>query len=155
MITQERLKECLEYDPLTGVFTRKGEKVGTDDGRGYLKASVDNKLYYLHRLAWLYVHGVLPEYTDHIDGNKSNNRISNLRNVSNSANLHNRGAPKNSSTGVKGVCFFRGKYHAYKTINLKRHHLGVFSTEEEAAACVRRFEISHGLNKLVEQEDTL
>jgi HNH endonuclease/AP2 domain len=144
MITQERLKEVLCYDPKTGVFTREGEIVGYDNGDGYLKAYIDNKSYYLHRLAWLYIYGNNAKIVDHKDQNKKNNSISNLREVSNSENLHNRGAPKNSTTGHKGVCFVksRNKYVAYKTIMYKRKHLGIFDTLEEAVQCRKLFEES-------------
>jgi hypothetical protein len=146
MITQGRLKEALDYNPDTGVFTREGKTVGYNNGRGYLKVSIDNKEHYLHRLAWLYVYGVLPPLVDHIDRNKGNNKLSNLRVVTNSENLHNRAAPRNSNTGVKGVCYVkeRNKYVAYKTQNYKRKHLGIFDTLEAASMCVQAYEKATG-----------
>jgi hypothetical protein len=82
MLTQERLKELFNYDPVTGFFTRLkrtssntiiGEKVGGNIN-GYLRVSIDNKFYLLHRLAFLYMEGEFPiEFVDHIDGCGSNN----------------------------------------------------------------------------------
>jgi len=78
MLTQERLKELLTYNPDTGVFTRKKVsrggrwKVGTLDGTGYIHTRVDYKIYLAHRLAWLYMYGEFPTETiDHINHNKT------------------------------------------------------------------------------------
>lgn len=142
MITQQRLKELVRYIPETGEFFRGDKKIGYDNGRGYLKASLDNKEYYLHRLAWLYSYGEFTELIDHKDQNKSNNKLDNLRSVTNSKNLHNRGLPVNNKSGYKGVHYVgsRSKYLAYITINSKRKHLGIFKTLEEAIQCRKQAE---------------
>jgi len=89
-LTQERLKEVLDYDPETGEFYRKevkqwwkfGDKVKYNINDGYKKINVDSKLYLAHRLAWLYIHGYFPEYgIDHINRIRGDNRILNLREV--------------------------------------------------------------------------
>lgn len=95
---QTRLKELLHYDPNTGIFTwrvnrrgrfaRKGSVAGTVDFNGYIAMGVDNRRYYAHRLAWLYVFGYYPpEDTDHINEIKTDNRIVNLRCASRSENM--------------------------------------------------------------------
>lgn len=142
MITQQRLKELVKYIPETGEFFRDGRKIGYDNGRGYLKASIDNKEYYLHRLAWLYSYGEFPELIDHKDQNKSNNKIENLRAATNSQNLHNRGVPVNNKSGHKGVHYIesRNKYLSSITINSKQQYLGIFKTIEEAVHCRKQAE---------------
>ena len=112
MITYERLKELLHYDPDSGIFVwnigRPGASVGTVAGAirhdGYVRIGVDNKRYLAHRLAWLYVHGYMPENSiDHINRNPLDNRICNLREVSHMCNMRNIDTPKNNTSGVKGV----------------------------------------------------
>ena len=113
-MTQIKLKEFVDYDPGNGVFTRKqlkvkcqvqpGDIIGTPDGLGYLRSSIDGKKYKLHRLAWLYVYGYFPEnFIDHINRNRSDNRIENLREVSRQCNVRNCGNLKTNTSGIKGV----------------------------------------------------
>lgn len=142
MITQERLKQLLLYDPETGYFYRDGAKCGYDNGRGYMKISLEDKEYYLHRLAWLYMTGSMPSVIDHIDRNKSNNCFSNLREVTLSQNSHNRGMDARNKTGVTGVFYMKQtkQYIAYIGVKGQRKHLGVFKTLEEAAQCRKKAE---------------
>src|SRR4051812_40825019 len=104
MVTQERLKQVLVYSPESGLFTRRGRVAGTTY-RGRINIFIDYRGYLAHRLAWLYVHGRWPiGDIDHIDGNASNNAISNLREVSRSVNMQNqRRARSDSRTGLLGV----------------------------------------------------
>jgi hypothetical protein len=98
-----------------------------------------------HRLAWLYVYGCLPSVdTDHINGDKGDNRIANLREASRSENSFNRPAPKSNKSGVKGVHFDRGrqKWMAYIKKDWKRYHLGRFDTMEEAVAARHQADIT-------------
>ena len=144
MLTQERLKQLLHYNPETGVFTRAvrysarylaGQPVGAKDSKGYLQTVVDGKTIRLHRLAWFYMHGQWPEgEIDHQDGNKRNNIFSNLRNVSDAGNSQNMRRPyRNNKTGFLGVCLFRnGQYVASITVGGKGRHLGYFESAEAA-----------------------
>lgn len=147
MITQERLKELLHYDSGTGVFTWKakssrGTRVGSVAGceyqSSYRRIRADNKLYLAHRLAWLYVHGNSPVEIDHIDRDKSNNAIDNLREVTKSQNQHNR-----KSNGY--YLYTRtGKYVARIKLMDKTICLGSFRTADEArAAYIKGKEIYH------------
>jgi hypothetical protein len=112
MIKQERLKELLNYDPTTGVFTwvakRSGVHLGSAGGAGkdYARITVDGKTYPSHRLAWLYMTGDLVPAgleIDHIDGDKLNNVWSNLRLASRSENSFNKGITKINTSGIKGL----------------------------------------------------
>ena len=105
-ITQAKLKELLSYDPETGDFTwlvgRKmaGKKAGSPHNQGYFTIRISRKLYLSHRLAWLYVYGAFPKIDlDHINGVKSDTRIDNLRECSESQNQWNSRKPKNNISG--------------------------------------------------------
>ena len=99
MLTQERLKQLLNYDPETGIFTRiisvssnalKGDIAGWINGHGYRQLSIDYKKYDCHRLAFLYMLGKLPnEEVDHINHIRSDNRWINLREVTRHENKKN------------------------------------------------------------------
>ena len=149
MITQERLHEVISYDKDTGHFTwlksgrgvRPGRRAGSIDIRGYEHVRVEGITYKAHRLAWLYAHGCLPEgQIDHINGICSDNRLCNLRLATNAQNQRNRPLFRNSSTGVKGVSWNkgRGRYEAYIKVDGKRKHLGLFDCVEEAACAYRK-----------------
>lgn len=127
-ITQERLKELLDYNPETGIFTRKiarkgwyevGDKTGTIDSLGYYRIRCDGVLHLAHRLAFLYVHGYLPREIDHINNNKSDNRIENLRSVTRTQNLCNVGKTKSNTSGqrniykITNISTVRGKKYSY------------------------------------------
>ena len=148
-LTQERLKELLDYDPETGVFTRKTKgrrfPIGAIAGRlrrdGYLDTWIDSKIYLLHRLAWLYVYGVWPSgkwpdgHIDHINHDPKDNRICNLREGSRSQNLSNqKKAHRNNKSGFLGVHFHpaSGKWRAQITVKGDQRFLGLFMTPVEA-----------------------
>ena len=111
-LTQRRLKEVVEYNSDTGVFTRlsnasqvkAGSVAGGQDGKGYTRFSVDGKSYLAHRLAWLYVNGAFPiDQIDHLNHDRLDNRIANLRCVTHKENGKNQSLCKNNSSGVTGV----------------------------------------------------
>lgn len=141
MITQQRLHELFYYQD--GNLVRKAiyqgnRKIGTYAGAlrkdGYIKVGIDDKQYLLHRLIFLYHHGHLPQFLDHADGNKSNNKIENLRAASRSQNNHNQKVKITSKTKLKGVCYHpqRKKWQARIHLNKKKISLGYFLTAEEA-----------------------
>lgn len=141
-LTAERLRELLHYDPETGVFTwrvyrggraKAGSIAGCRITSGYLHCSIDKKLYYMHRLAWMYVHGEMPpDMIDHINHVKDDNRIVNLRLADMSLNKQNQKiALSNSSSGLLGVHYHKG-WRAKITINGKQISLGRFNSAESA-----------------------
>lgn len=135
-----KLLENLQYDPQTGMFTwsravaqkRAGSIAGGKTGLGYRLISVNGRQYYAHRLAWLAVHGVMPSaQIDHINGNRDDNRIDNLRLATNHQNAWNAKRRRNV---LKGTTKYRGRWVAGITVCGKRYHLGVFDNEHEAHA---------------------
>jgi len=154
-LTQERVREILHYDYVTGVFTRIGvtgtrtDMVGRVAGHqaarnGYIKIQLDGKLYSAHRVVWLYHYGFWPNsILDHINGVTWDNRLVNLREVSDAGSAQNvHAASKNSKTGFLGVraVFSKAKvrakvetrFSAQIGLNRKCIYLGVFKTPEEA-----------------------
>lgn len=142
MITQDRLKQLLRYDPNSGQMTwishhqqtqLIGKFAGALDGAGYVVIGIDNKLYRAHRLAFLYMTGSMPPLVDHINGVKSDNQWGNLRASNKVGNAQNiRKAHCDSKSGLLGVEISRDKFSARISISGKRIGLGTFDTAQEA-----------------------
>ncbi len=138
------MAEHLQYDEQAGLFTRRiasgGRRVGAPAGAirkdGYMHVALCGKTYLAHRLAWALVHGDWPQHQiDHIDGNRLNNAISNLRDVSPTTNQQNRRrAYKTSTTGLLGASLdrARGKFVARIKVGNRNLTLGRFDTAQEA-----------------------
>lgn len=144
-ITPQELRDWLDYNPETGVFTwRKatgkvaaGSVWGSDHSGGYKDGSIRYQRMYLHRAAWAHVHGEWPTGpVDHINGVRSDNRIANLRVVTTQGNQANSRIGKNNTSGLKGVYYNKQcrKWVANICVNYKSRSLGLFSTPEEAHA---------------------
>lgn len=153
----ERIIELFNYDQYTGIVTRKtkraqfkaGSVVGTKHISGYLAARVDGNIYLLHRLIWCIVYGNWPDcYIDHIDGNKKNNIISNLREATHTENTQNAKIREDNTSGIKGVHYSNklDKWVARVQTENKRVHLGAFSTLEEAQDCIEKFRLDSHKN---------
>lgn len=101
---------------------------------GYYRVEIDSKKYYLHRIIFLWHHGFLPKYVDHIDKNKLNNKISNLRETTSQNNNRNRSQYKNTSSGIKGISWHKSKFkwEAQIRIDNKLYHLGRYDKFEDA-----------------------
>lgn len=139
----EELRRVLDYDPETGIFRwkvdrlciRAGAVAGGYDRHRYMQIMYKGKNYKAHRLAWMLTYGEEPSGgIDHADGNPCNNALSNLRVCCQSKNAANMKLRRDSSTGFKGVSYRKdtGRYAAYLTVNYKRKCLGCYDTAEQA-----------------------
>ena len=163
MITQQRLKEVLNYNPETGDFTwlnptsfrvQVGDTAGyrhkTQDGKVYIQTSIDGVKHYGHRLAWFYMTGEFPAgQIDHINGDGTDNRWSNLRNVTHAANSKNQRLRSTNSSGVTGVHWSedRGKWCASITVEGRTVSLGRHDTLEEAKDARLKAERDYGFHE--------
>lgn len=141
----ELVRSILLYDQDTGIFTSTvkryvinvGQEVGCINLSGYVQIQIDWRIYYGHRLAWLYMTGSFPvQQIDHINGKRSDNRWANLREATPLINAQNRqGARKdNKTSGLLGVSKHAdGRWTARIKIGNKYQHLGQFSTAEQAS----------------------
>jgi hypothetical protein len=159
MLTQERLKELLTYDPLTGIFRwindsgrygriKAGTKAGSNGNgsQGYIEIGLDGKKYKAHRLAILYVEGNWPpDEVDHMDGVRVNNRYSNLRKATFLQNRSNLKRYETNTSGFAGVSFHKrvGKWQARISSGAKRMHLGYFPSPEEASEAYKEAKAKH------------
>lgn len=117
----------------------KGAIVGHLGGRGYLRVTVHGVGFRVHRLIFLMHKGYLPKMLDHIDENKLNNRIENLRTCNNSENSLNRKRNKNNTSGVKGVSLNarNNKWRAEIRVDCKPMYIGEYRDINDAAEAVR------------------
>jgi len=139
------IRDYVEYFPETGIFIWKksptprikvGDGCGSSHGCGYITITVMQKSYLAHRLAWFLTYGEWPiNDIDHIDGDRKNNKITNLRGATRQENLRNTGSRKNKTSNYKGVSWdkTRCKWVAYIKFNGKVKNLGRFNNEEDAA----------------------
>lgn len=158
-LTADDFRRLFHYDPETGVFTRlysrqgciQGAPVGSFDKRGYLRICLDGFTYTAHRLAWLYVHGIWPSnYIDHINGDKRDNRLCNLREASFKVNSQNKrsgmgGRKYGTLLGAQWVAN-KKKWRAVISVDGKNRYIGIFSTERAAheAYVVAKRELHEG-----------
>jgi len=157
----EYVRECLDYNPETGVLTWKnrprnhfssdwkwkgwntrysGKPAGTPASNGYLQIVFKPRFLQAHRLAWLISSGKWPAFQiDHINGIKTDNRISNLREATHAENCMNLGLRKSNTSGVKGVFWHKvaNKWAAAIGVKGKRLHLGLFEKIEDATDRIR------------------
>lgn len=143
-IPVERVHELLSYDAETGILrwrvnrpggVKAGDIAGSTNKAGYRRIRIDNRDFHAHRLAWVLHYGSWPSDTiDHINGEKNDNRIENLRVATHSVNHRNVGLLSTNSSGFKGVHFHKskGKWRALITINDTQIHLGYFTNLQEA-----------------------
>ncbi len=155
MIDINELKRLFHYDesdkskPLVRSVKRHynanvGDRVGSKDGKGYLRVSIRGKSYAIHRLVFYYHNEFLPKYVDHINGDFTDNRIENLREATSSENNCNARLSKNNSSGVKGVSMSNGYWIAQIMKDGKRLCLYHGKSKDEAINARLSAECIHG-----------
>lgn len=176
ILNQDYLRSILDYDPESGCLTWKkryphqfedkkrsaesscvlwnaryaGKSALSLKGtHGYKIGKIHGVNFQLHRVAWVWMTGEVPNQIDHINGIRSDNRWSNLRDVSLSENNKNRRIQKNNTSGVHGVSFYQktGKWVSRIKINRERIHLGYFDSFEEACQKRKEAETFYGFHQ--------
>lgn len=144
-LTHSRLLQSLRYEPESGNFfwlvspaknVKAGAQAGCVKGTGYVLIAFDKEQFLGHRLAWFYVHGEWPvQHIDHINGNRADNQIGNLRLATVAENMQNqRGPARGNITGFLGVSPNpkRSAFRAGIRVDGLKKHLGTFTTPELA-----------------------
>lgn len=173
---QDLLHQLLRYEPETGkLYWRERPVSSFEDGEhsaerraiawngkyagteacsakkknGYLNGRFFGSYYFAHRVIWKMVHGSDPEHIDHVNGIKADNRITNLRSVSNHINHKNMPRQNNNTSGVTGVGWHgvTQKYHARIKVSGRTIHLGLFETFEDAVAAREAAELRYGFHR--------
>lgn len=150
----EKLKNYLFYNARTGEFhwlhkrgkRKAGSVAGSLDSEGYVRICFEGKYYKAHRLAWFFTYGSVPKQLDHINRNKADNRVENLRPCNDQQNQANSGPMPSNTSGYRGIYYEpeRAKWVARARITTPdgkrvRKHLGRFDTAEEAAKAYDKF----------------
>ena len=147
----DEIRQMLSYCPATGEFRwridrgriKAGDVAGSiDKSTGYLQIRANYKLLLGHRLAWSMIHGKMPSgVIDHINRDRSDNRITNLRDTSQRKNQWNRNLNKNNTSGVSGVYWSRNckKWHARLEDMGRKVDLGMYAELSDAEAVVSKF----------------
>ena len=143
-ITQQRLKSEVSYNPLSGLFfwVKPGRRrtigvpIGCVSKYGYITIQINKQKYQAHRLAWLYVNGEFPKTElDHINRNRKDNRIDNLRTATRFDNMKNMTRHKDGKSGKKGVSWHKNRkcWNAQIMIEGRNKFLGHFDNKDDAA----------------------
>jgi hypothetical protein len=146
MVTKDRINELLTYDGTSLYWKKNNKKAGTINGDGYIHIGIDYKYYKEHRLIYFLFNSFLPDVIDHIDGNKQNNNIDNLRSCTKSQNSLNAKGKKHSKAQFKGISYDKryDTYVAAITINRKRKYIGSFKEPIRAAFAYNQYaEVYH------------
>lgn len=151
LISQEMVCSLFEYrdGKLFNKVRRGNAAIGDEacalDAKGYKRTKINRKNFFVHRLIFLMHHGYMPQFIDHIDCDRTNNQIENLREATHTQNNHNRKISTRNKSGVKGVswCNRPPSWKAQGTVNYRQYHLGYFSKLEDAEAAVRQFRSEH------------
>lgn len=155
MISVQRIRELLDYEPDTGVLRWKnrgrytdGRAAGSPLGDGYIGVRIDGRTYLHHRIAYLHFHGDLPAAIDHINGFRADNRISNLRPAPKGENSRNMGKSAANKSGFTGVFWIksRKRWAARITVNGKLHSLGYYIDKEDAVEARARAQKERGFS---------
>lgn len=160
-LTQSLLNEIFGYDPETGVLYHKerprwmftkgykggetswrtfntqnaGKPITNVGGSGYLRVNIGGKRYSAHRIIWVMVHGEWPDEIDHINGDRADNRLCNLRAVTRQENLRNLARRSDNTSGYTGVSYSKRDdvFIAYITVDGHAKVIGRYGTAQQAA----------------------
>ncbi len=151
-VTQDELKALFDYDAEHGWLIHKtnrpgttngskGKKAGSSQSNGYEMMMINRRRYYMHQLVWLWHYNEVPHKLDHINGDRADNRVENLRPATDSQNGWNRKVHTNNSSGYTGVTKVkdRNKWVANVTHHGETFYLGRFDSPEEAAKAYDSF----------------
>jgi hypothetical protein len=161
--TADDVRKRLDYDPATGVFVWRycdasprewntrwaGKVAGTDHGAGYREITIDYMRCLSHRIAWLVTTGDWPTAEiDHINGNRADNRIANLRDVTNAENRRNMAMRSDNTSGNVGIRWHKqvGKWQSRIYVKGREIHLGLFTDLADAIAARKAAEILYGFH---------
>jgi len=157
MITQQELINLFDYKDGALYYkdrtmsrgrpsARNGEKIGSVMNNGYLNVALNKKKYLVHRLVFLYHHGFMPKFIDHIDGNQANNAIENLRESTMAQNMCNTKTRTDNTSGVKGVHFNRQKNKWQAKLWVRGKQIArIFESKDLAVEFMGLFrEMAHG-----------
>lgn len=163
LFSHDYLINSLHYNPENGVFTWKirpdckgnfnsflvGKKTGYLGKNGYLQIRIKGSLFLAHRLAFFYIYKRWPLIIDHINHNRSDNRIDNLREVTSADNNKNQSLFSHNTSGFTGVSYKSGikKWIAYINVNYKRIVLGNFDTKEKAIEARKKANTEYNFNQ--------
>jgi len=132
MISKEELNNIFEYKD-GNLIRKKTGKIINSSLNGYLRARINKKNYFAHRIIFMMHYGFVPKIIDHINGNPSDNRIINLREANNSQNAWNRVANKTAGNNIKGLRLRKNnKWEARIQVDKKSKYLGVYDDLELA-----------------------
>lgn len=145
-MTQGKLMSFLTYDSEAGIFYRnittssnakEGEICGNITYNGYVRISVDGKRYLAHSLAWLYIYGEMPKtQIDHINHNRKDNRISNLRVCTQAENTRNASIRKDNTSGISGI-YFDKKRNVWKVQIKKDSEIGFYGRYKDIEDAIK------------------
>jgi HNH endonuclease len=173
-LTQNFLRECLDYEPETGTLrwrvrprghfqtlrahiswnTKHSTKVaGGFDNRGYRRISIDGRFRKSRRIIWIWMTGRTPVEVDHKNGNRGDNRWQNLRDTNRLGNQRNRKVNSNSTTTVAGVYIDKrtGRFQAQISVRGKQKRLGSFETLDAAVQARRAAEHEYDFHKCTQE----
>lgn len=159
MITQKKLKKILNYNSETGIFTNKTTRsnraiknsiAGNIQKDGYVRIRINRKNYYAHRLAWLFVYGDMPTgHIDHINHNKADNRMINIRESTHQENCKNQSKRSDNTSGVVGVSWNkkRNRWEARIKIDGTNKFLGYFVNFHKAVNARKNHEVLYNYHE--------
>lgn len=124
---------------------KQDSAAGSTQKDGYVRIKIDGVNYYAHRIVFALHHGYMPECVDHIDGNRSNNKIENLREANVTLNNWNKKIRSDSKSGHKGVWWHKqsGMWEAVCKVNKKQTTVGRFEKIEDAIEAIKKFREEH------------